>query len=67
MYKNNQYKIKKMANPATASMGANPPKIIENTKYKVRKDVLETFHDCIPTSSVTPTYQDRIIHFKVIN
>lgn len=54
-----------MANPATPSMGNNPPKIIENTKYKVRRDVLDTIHDCIPTSSVTPTYQDRIIHFKV--
>lgn len=55
-----------MANPATpSSSAANPPKIIENAKYKVRKDVLETVHDCIPTTSVTPTFQDRIIHFKV--
>lgn len=53
-----------MANPST-QMGSKTPRIIENNKYKIRKDVLSTEHDVIPTSSVLPAFQDRIIHFKV--
>lgn len=55
-----------MANPASVvTSGVKTPKIIENSKFKVRKDVIETTQDNIPTSSNLPAFQDRILHFKV--
>lgn len=55
-----------MANPAaTNPPTAKVPKIIQNTKFKVRTNVLETTHDEIPTTSVLPSYSDRNIHFKI--
>lgn len=54
-----------MATPQTHSGSTKTPRIIENNKYKLRKDVLDTSQDVIPTSSVLPAFQDRILHFKV--
>lgn len=55
-----------MATPDSINLSSVPmPKLIESNKYKVRRDVLDTSQDVIPTSSVLPSFQDRVIHFKV--
>lgn len=48
-----------------ADMTASPPKILQSSRFKIRKDVLETTQDVIPTSTVLPSQQDKVIHFKV--
>lgn len=42
-----------------------PPKVLESSKFKVRKDIAETTHDVIPTNTSLPSHQDRSLHFKI--
>jgi hypothetical protein len=47
------------------SVPGNPPKVLESSKFKVRRDIAETTQDVIPTSTSLPSHQDRSLHFKL--
>lgn len=53
-----------MASQLTSGFGP-PPKVLDDSKYKVRRDVAETTQDVIPTSTSLPCHQDRSLHFKI--
>ena len=54
-----------MANPEPNIGNRSVPKLIQNTRYKIRKDVLDTTQEIIPSITVLPSLQDRVLHFKV--
>lgn len=55
-----------MANPHSANFAQNPvPKLIPNSKYKVRRDVIETVTEIVNCSTVLPSAQDRTLYFKI--
>lgn len=53
-----------MASQLTSSP-AKPPKVLESSKFQVRRDIAETTQDVIPTSTSLPSHQDRSLHFKI--